>query len=76
MDWPIHDRWMLLETVTIGVLLMFLSNSFMGSRRRAWLRDLMRNSLHRSRDALTSAWHGVRSQARGIFAEARMFLRK
>ena len=76
MDWQVQDRWMLLASVSIGVILMYLFDAFTGSHRRAWLRDHLMNSIHRSRDALVIAWRDARNQARDLFAEARMLLRK
>jgi hypothetical protein len=76
MDWHIQDRWMLLATVAIGAILMYLFNSFTGQHRGVWLRDHLMKSLHRCRDALANAWQDVHNQARDIFTEAKMWLRR
>ena len=70
MDWQVQDRWMLLATVGIGAILMYLFDALTGSHRRAWLGEHLKNSIHRSRDALATAWREVRNQARDLFTGA------
>lgn len=76
MDWHVQDRWMLLATVGIGAILMYLFDALTGSRRRAWLREHLVSSIHRSRDALAPIWRDACNLVRELFAEAKTLLRK
>lgn len=75
-DWQVQDRWLLLASVSLGAIFMYLFDAFTGSHRRAWLRDHLVKSIHRSKDALAATWRDASSQARDLFAEARMLLKK